>query len=705
MQDPITTHFKNSIQKYRLYDDNPYNHNTHHMDVTERSDIYGSHLLNGIISFQSIVADHVLSFVQSGSTSTSMSATISDRIFTRFSFYSLRMASIAKRSFSTATRSRPFMVCGNWKSNGSNDQVSKFISKINVAKLNPQVETLIAPSFLHGSAFLSGLRKDIGVSSQDLAVPQAKPVTGQVDAKMLKDSNVSYSIIGHSERRAQQFESNEVVAHKVAAALSNGIKPILCIGETKAERDANQTMTVLSQQLNAVLNVVGKDAAAWKNIVVAYEPVWAIGSGAAASVDIVAQTHNELRAFLASQLTPEVANAVRILYGGSVTKDNAEALANANNVDGFLVGGASLDANSFTGIVNNALAFKPTGSSRPLRIGINGFGRIGRLVARIAAADPSVELVAINDPFINPAYMDYMMKYDSVHGQFRLPLSHIEDKANPANNALLINGTKAHVMTSKDINGIKWGDAGVDIVLECTGKFKTAADDNAGGHLLTGAKNVIISCPAEVPTYVMGVNHKAYNPAEKVISNASCTTNCLAPLAKVLHDNFGIESGLMTTVHAVTATQKTVDGPSAKDWRGGRAAGNNIIPSSTGAAKAVGLVLPELKGKLTGMSFRVPTVDVSCVDLTVQLKKGASYDVVKAALKSASENELKGILGYTEDDVVSSDFISDPRSSIFDANAGIALTPNFMKLVSWYDNEMGYSTRLVDLAKHVYNSQ
>jgi glyceraldehyde 3-phosphate dehydrogenase len=597
------------------------------------------------------------------------------------------------------------MVCGNWKSNGTSEQISKFIGRMNVAKLNPKVEVMIAPSFLHSSSFAQNLRKDVKVSSQDLAIPEKKPVTGQVNPTMLKDSSIDHAIIGHSERRAQLFESDEIVANKVAAALANGINPILCIGETKAERDGNQTMAVLSKQINAVLNTVGKDAEAWKRIVIAYEPVWAIGSGAAASVDVVAQTHTELRAFLAAQLSPAVADAVRILYGGSVTKDNAEALASAANVDGFLVGGASLDADSFAGIVNNALAFKPSGSGRPLRVGVQGFGRIGRLFSRLVAADPSVELVAVNDPFISPSYMEYMLKYDSVHGMFKLPVSHVEDAANPANNSITINGSHVAVQSARDISATQWGKYDVDVVLECTGKFKTAADDSAGGHLLTGAKNVVISCPADVPTYVMGVNEHLYDPSQRVVSNASCTTNCLAPIAKVLNDNFGIEAGLMTTVHAVTATQKTVDGPSAKDWRGGRAAGNNIIPSSTGAAKAVGLVLPELKGKLTGMSFRVPTVDVSCVDLTVQLKKGASYDVVKEAIKHASENQMSGILGYTEDAVVSTDFISDPRSSIFDANAGIALSDNFMKLVSWYDNEMGYSARLLDLAKHMHNSQ
>jgi glyceraldehyde 3-phosphate dehydrogenase len=289
-----------------------------------------------------------------------------------------------------------------------------------------------------------------------------------------------------------------------------------------------------------------------------------------------------------------------------------------------------------------------------------------------------------------------------VHGQFKLPLSHTAS-------SLLINGTEARVTAAKDVGAIDWAAAGVDTVLECTGKFKGAGNESAGAHVAAGgAKRVVISCPADsgVPTFVMGVNEEKFTADMKVVSNASCTTNCLAPVAKILNDNWGIASGLMTTVHAVTATQKTVDGPSSKDWRGGRAMGNNIIPSSTGAAKAVGLVIPELKGKLTGMSFRVPTLDVSCVDLTVQLKKSTSYDEVKAAMKAASEEgRMKGILGYTEDAVVSSDFTSDPRSSIFDAAAGIALDGQFMKVVSWYDNEMGYSTRLLDLAKYMHKHQ
>lgn len=325
------------------------------------------------------------------------------------------------------------------------------------------------------------------------------------------------------------------------------------------------------------------------------------------------------------------------------------------------------------------------------KIGINGFGRIGRLAFRAAIARPDIEVVGIND-LIAPDYMAYMLKYDSTHGKF-------EGTVSVEGNDLVVNGKKIRVTAEKDPANLKWNEVKAEIVLECTGLFLTQADGQK--HIAAGAKKVIFSAPAkdDTPTFVIGVNDKKLTAQHTIVSNASCTTNCLAPIAKVLNDKFGIVEGLMSTVHAVTATQKTVDGPSAKDWRGGRGGFSNIIPSSTGAAKAVALVIPELKGKLTGMSFRVPVADVSVVDLTVRLEKGASYDEIKKAMKDASEGELKGILGYTEDDVVSQDFIGDSRTSIFDAKAGIALNNNFVKVVSWYDNEWGYSNKLVDLAQ------
>ncbi|WP_209389183.1 type I glyceraldehyde-3-phosphate dehydrogenase [Chryseobacterium sp. RR2-3-20] len=327
-----------------------------------------------------------------------------------------------------------------------------------------------------------------------------------------------------------------------------------------------------------------------------------------------------------------------------------------------------------------------------IKVGINGFGRIGRLVFRAMTERSNIEVVGIND-LINAEYMAYMLKYDSVHGVF-------PGEVSVEGNDLVVNGKKIRVTAEKDPANLKWNEIGADYVVESTGLFLDK--ESSAKHLTAGAKKVILSAPSkdDTPMFVMGVNHKDLTDDVKILSNASCTTNCLAPLAKVIHDNFGIVEGLMTTVHATTATQKTVDGPSMKDWRGGRAALNNIIPSSTGAAKAVGKVIPSLNGKLTGMSFRVPTVDVSVVDLTVRLEKGASYEEICAVIKAASEGELKGILGYTEDAVVSQDFVGDKRTSIFDKDAGIMLSPNFVKLVSWYDNEMGYSNKLVDMLIH-----
>ncbi|KAI8374670.1 glyceraldehyde-3-phosphate dehydrogenase [Radiomyces spectabilis] len=327
-----------------------------------------------------------------------------------------------------------------------------------------------------------------------------------------------------------------------------------------------------------------------------------------------------------------------------------------------------------------------------VQVGINGFGRIGRIVLRASIENPNVEVVAINDPFIPLDYMVYMFKYDSTHGRFNGTVEAKDGK-------LVVNGKSIAVHAERDPSQIPWGQSNAYYVVESTGVFTTI--EKAKAHLVGGAKKVIISAPsADAPMFVCGVNLEAYKSEYQIISNASCTTNCLAPLAKVIDDNFGIVEGLMTTVHATTATQKTVDGPSGKDWRAGRGAGANIIPASTGAAKAVGKVIPHLNGKLTGMSFRVPNPDVSVVDLTVRLEKAASYDDIKAAIKKASENELKGILGYTEDEVVSTDFLGDARSSIFDAKAGISLNPNFVKLVSWYDNEFGYSNRVIDLLIH-----
>jgi len=331
-----------------------------------------------------------------------------------------------------------------------------------------------------------------------------------------------------------------------------------------------------------------------------------------------------------------------------------------------------------------------------IKVGINGFGRIGRLLFRasLCCGRDEIDVVAINDPFLTVDYMAYLLNYDTVHGKF-------EGEIKEDNGKLVVNGKEIKIFACNDPAEIDWKSAGAEYIVESTGAFTTM--EKAKAHFNGGAKKIIISAPsADAPMFVMGVNHNKYTKDMDIVSNASCTTNCLAPLAKVINDNFGIEEGLMSTIHAITATQKTVDGPSKKDWRGGRAAAGNIIPSSTGAAKAVGKVIPELNGKLTGLSFRVPTLDVSVVDLTCRLIKPATYEEIKAAVKKASEGELKGILGYTEDAVVSSDFVSDPRTSIFDATAGIALNDHFVKLVSWYDNEWGYSNKVIDLIKHMY---
>ena len=332
-----------------------------------------------------------------------------------------------------------------------------------------------------------------------------------------------------------------------------------------------------------------------------------------------------------------------------------------------------------------------------IKVGINGFGRIGRFVFRASVYRPElgIQVVGIND-LLPPDYMAYMLKYDTMHGAFK-------GKVEVVDGNLVVNGNTVRVTAERDPAALKWGDIGVDYVVESTGLFLT--DEKARKHIEAGARRVVMSAPSKdaTPMFVVGVNDKTY-AGQDIVSNASCTTNCLAPLAKVINDNFGIEMGLMTTVHSTTATQKTVDGPSLKDWRGGRGASQNIIPSSTGAAKAVGKVIPELNGKLTGMAFRVPTADVSVVDLTCILKKGASYEEICAALKTASEGELKGVLAYTADDVVSSDFLGNTHTSIFDEKAGIALTDKFVKLVSWYDNEIGYSNKVLELIKSMEES-
>jgi len=597
------------------------------------------------------------------------------------------MLSTARRLYSSsaAASARKFFVGGNWKCNGSIAEVQKLVGTLNAAALSKSAEVVVAPPSLYLSTVKSTLRGDVGVAAQDVWTTGNGAYTGETSALMLKDAGIKYSIIGHSERRAKG-ETDAEVANKAKFAIDNGLTVIACIGETLAEREAGKTNEVVLRQLKAYADKITK----WDQVVIAYEPVWAIGTGKVATPAQAQEVHKVLRAFIKDTVSPAVADNLRIIYGGSVTDANSKELASQPDLDGFLVGGASLKP-QFIDIVNA----KAGATKGPITIGINGFGRIGRLVFRAAYGNPAFNIVAINDPFITPKYMAYMLKYDSVHGPFAGTVS-----GNDETKELIVDGKAIKLFSDKDPSKLGWGASGAEFVVESTGAFTTA--EKAGLHLKAGAGKVVISAPSnDAPMYVVGVNHGKYTKDQLIVSNASCTTNCLAPLAKVINDNFGIQEGLMTTVHAVTATQQVVDGPSAKDWRGGRGACFNIIPSSTGAAKAVGKVIPELNGKLTGMAFRVPTADVSVVDLTVTLKKGAKYDAIKAVVKAASEGELKGILGYTEDAVVSTDFISNPLSSIFDADAGIALTDNFVKLVSWYDNEWGYSNRVLDLISHI----
>merc|ERR1712176_1069113 len=558
---------------------------------------------------------------------------------------------------------------------------------INQSSLSTDTEVVICPSQVHLGLVNSGIRHDVKVGAQDVWMKGNGAFTGETSAEMLTDMGVSWAIIGHSERRGKG-ESNEDVAHKAKYALDKGLSVMACCGEPKESREAGTTNDFVFPQIKAYADVFDKKD--WERVVIAYEPIWAIGTGLTATPEQAQDTHAAIREYLGQIAGADVAQNTRILYGGSANAKTAPGLSAKADIDGFLVGGASLKP-EFVDIINCKGSTK---SFKPVNIGINGFGRIGRLVMRAAQNDPMVNIVAVNDPFIPVEYMEYMLQYDTVHGRFPAAVQKIGDST------LSIDGKPITVFGEMDPTKIDWGSAGADYVIESTGVFTTI--DKASAHLAGGAKKVVISAPsADAPMFVMGVNEELYENSMDVVSNASCTTNCLAPMAKVIHDEFGIKEGLMTTVHAVTATQQTVDGPSQKGWRGGRAACYNIIPSSTGAAKAVGKVIPSLNGKLTGMSFRVPTANVSVVDLTCVLDKGASYETICAALKEASEGKMKGILGYQDEDIVSSDFIGDTHSSIFDSKAGIALTDNFVKLVSWYDNEAGYSMRVLNLIEHM----
>ena len=595
----------------------------------------------------------------------------------------------ATRAFTSTSKveARKFFVGGNWKCNGSVNQVNDLVSMLNQSTLTTDTEVVVCPSQVYVQGVKEKLRGDVSVGAQDVWTKGNGAYTGETSADMLKDMGVEWAIVGHSERRGKG-ESDAEVAAKAKFALDKGLKVIACCGEPLEAREAGTTNDFVFPQIKAYADVFSKED--WANVVIAYEPIWAIGTGLTATPEQAQDTHADLRKYLGEIAGADVAENTRILYGGSATGATAGGLSAKPDIDGFLVGGASLKP-EFADIVNCNGSEK---SLKPVNIGINGFGRIGRLVMRAAHNDPMVNIVAVNDPFIPVNYMEYMLQYDTVHGKFPGEVSVSGEKE------ISVGGKPMKVFGEMDPSKISWGDAGVDYVIESTGVFTTT--EKASMHMAGGAKKVVISAPsADAPMFVMGVNQEQYNSSMDVVSNASCTTNCLAPLAKVVNDEFGIKEALMTTVHAVTATQQTVDGPSQKDWRGGRAACYNIIPSSTGAAKAVGKVIPELNGKLTGMAFRVPTANVSVVDLTAVLDKGADYETICAKIKDASENEMSGILGFQAEDIVSSDFIGDTHSSIFDKKAGIALTDNFVKLVSWYDNEAGYSNRVLDLISHM----
>ena len=594
----------------------------------------------------------------------------------------LSRATIASRSFATAARK--LFVGGNWKCNGSIVKVQEIVNTLNASNLNNDAEVVIAPPTAYLRDTVATIRPDVQVAAQDVWTQGNGAFTGETSAEMLKDIKVGWAIVGHSERRGKG-ESDAEVATKAAYAQKNGLKVICCLGESLQEREAGRFAEVLTRQLKAYADAIKN----WDDAVIAYEPIWAIGTGKTATPAQAEEVHAILRKWLRDNVSGEVADKVRIIYGGSVNAKNCDELGKQADIDGFLVGGAALKP-EFVNIINANSTIKNAG---PVNVGINGFGRIGRLVFRASQPNPLVNVVAINDPFITPDYMEYMIRYDSTHGPFQGTVKAEKD-------AIIVNGRRIAVSNEMDPKKIQWGANGVEYVVESTGVFTEQA--KAAQHLEGGAKKVVISAPSkDAPMFVMGVNHNTYTKDLKIVSNASCTTNCLAPLAKIIDDKFGLKEGLMTTVHAVTSTQKVLDGPSRKDWRGGRSSCFNIIPSSTGAAKAVGKVIPKLNGKLTGMSFRIPTEDVSVVDLTCTLEKPATYDQICAAVKEASETYMKGIMGYTDEEVVSRDFKTCPLSSIFDKKAGIALNDRFVKLVSWYDNEWGYSNRMVDLIQHM----
>ena len=594
----------------------------------------------------------------------------------------LSRSAIVARSFGTAARK--LFVGGNWKCNGSLSKVQEIVNTLNMSNLNNDAEVVIAPPTAYLRDTVAKIRPDVQVAAQDVWTQGNGAFTGETSAEMLKDIHVGWAIVGHSERRGKG-ETDAEVATKAAYAQKNGLKVICCLGESLQERESGRFAEVLTRQLKAYADSIKN----WDDAVIAYEPIWAIGTAKTATPAQAEEVHAILRKWLRDNVSGAVADKVRIIYGGSVNAKNCNELGKQADIDGFLVGGASLKP-EFVNIINANSTVKNAG---PVNVGINGFGRIGRLVFRATQPNPLVNVVAINDPFITPDYMEYMIRYDSTHGPFQGTVKAEKD-------AIIVNGRRIVVSNEMDPKKIQWGANGAEYVVESTGVFTLR--DKAAQHLEGGAKKVVISAPSkDAPMFVMGVNNNMYTKDLQVVSNASCTTNCLAPLAKIVNDKFGLKEGLMTTVHSVTSTQKVLDGPSKKDWRGGRSSCFNIIPSSTGAAKAVGKVIPQLNGKLTGMSFRIPTEDVSVVDLTCVLEKSATYEEICAAVKEASETYMKGIMGYSDEDIVSRDLKTCPLSSIFDKKAGIALTDTFVKVVSWYDNECGYSNKMVELIRHM----
>lgn len=564
---------------------------------------------------------------------------------------------------------------------------------LNQASVNRNTEVVVAPPSLYLEWVTNDLRPDYVTASQDVSFGGTGAYTGNISASMVAETGAEYTLVGHSERRLQYGESPEMVGDKAKDALENGLKVIFCIGETLEERDSNKTLDVLKKQLQPLLDSTPKEDLG--KVVIAYEPVWAIGTGRRASANQVDDAHKSIRDFVRQNLDSSTAEKLRIIYGGSVDRNSCTELSKIPDLDGFLVGGASLKADFIDVVNSNPAEMQPIA---PVNVAINGFGRIGRMTLRAAQSNPYINVVAINDPFVDPEYMSYMLRHDTVHGGFPNEVSHDDQH-------LIVGSSEIRCLQEKEPSKIGWDKANADYVIESTGLF--TGKEQAREHIKGGARRVIISAPSkDTPMFVVGVNEDTYDSSMDVVSNASCTTNCLAPVAKVVHDNWGMLEGLMTTVHAATATQQVVDAPSQKDWRGGRAAFGNIIPSATGAAKAAGKVIPALDGKLTGMAFRVPTLNVSVVDLTCRTEKTVSMKEINEAMEEASMSErLGGILGYTDEHVVSSDFMSSPLSSVYDAQASLALNDNYVKLISWYDNELGYASRLLDLALHIRETE